>query len=373
MNISLYIASGGSGDLISAIALSEARNDSALFSSVVWERASLDPHVGPRGMNDIFGLAKESERRLISGKSFIPGGWSPLPQLVEETGIPVFYLDATLGSTGVARQISDLCIAYSIDVVYLVDTGGDVIASGREPGLRSPAIDTLLLAACVESGMPSLVTVIGSGLDGELTSTELASAKKELAPYSEELLPDHIAGRTYSKLSWFPSEASLMTLLAVGGVHGAVDIKSGIDPVRLDEKCAIATNYRTNKVAARNRMVDSIRGSKNFIDVDSALVRFGCTSELSKERKYDINRKSRLIKTISKLDAEAIFDSVNTSATHISLRRIGEILGANKKSGLDSLDKILRSVLENDYLKPILHLDTFRHMSKNCFSGEEKE
>jgi len=54
--------------------------------------------------------------------------------------------------------------------------GGDVIAEGDEPGLRSPLCDAVMLAAggrLSTSGQPVLLGVFGIGCDAELTPDEV--------------------------------------------------------------------------------------------------------------------------------------------------------------------------------------------------------
>ena len=65
-----------------------------------------------------------------------------------------------------------------------VDVGGDLLAHGDEPGLRSPLCDALMLAAAArlaDAGVPVLTAVFGVGCDGELTPAEVFARIAEVA------------------------------------------------------------------------------------------------------------------------------------------------------------------------------------------------
>ena len=63
-----------------------------------------------------------------------------------------------------------------VDLVVFVDVGGDVLAEGAEPGLRSPLCDAVMLAVAgrlARAGRPVLIGVFGTGCDAELTTAEV--------------------------------------------------------------------------------------------------------------------------------------------------------------------------------------------------------
>ena len=62
-------------------------------------------------------------------------------------GSPTVLIDITGGAAGAAEGIAAAADLLGCDLVVYVDVGGDVIASGSEPGLGSPLCDALMLAA----------------------------------------------------------------------------------------------------------------------------------------------------------------------------------------------------------------------------------
>src|SRR3990172_7350248 len=71
-----------------------------------------------------------------------------------------------------------------IDLLVGLDVGGDSLAQGYEPGLRSPLADSIMLAAFAEleqRGQRALWGVFGYGSDGELSVDEIEMALSQLA------------------------------------------------------------------------------------------------------------------------------------------------------------------------------------------------
>src|SRR5436853_545165 len=70
-------------------------------------------------------------------------------------------------------------------LVLGVDVGGDVLAAGPEPGLRSPVADALMLAAFSQLAdeIPCLWGVFGYGSDAELTPVEIDQALSVVAEH----------------------------------------------------------------------------------------------------------------------------------------------------------------------------------------------
>ncbi|MET7339491.1 DUF1152 domain-containing protein [Nonomuraea sp. NPDC005650] len=348
----LCVASGGSGDLIAAWALSQlpSLDQTIAFAAPVWERSALDPRPGPRGPGDLSGLVRDPRGRRIAPTTSLPGGWSPLPRFVEVSGSDVFFLDVTEGVENLGRQLARLCAQTEVDVIELVDVGGDVLATGDEPGLRSPALDAVLLAACDASGIEAVVTVVGAGLDGELSPAELRRAQAELPLINEQVIPRSVARRTYADLAWFPSEASLMMLLACQGLVATVDIKAGLDPVVLDRDASIARTYLLRAVARRSRLVRTVRNATSFEEVDVALSNAGQVSELAGERLF-VKRNAALPSPSEVSTALAHLDG---QVTHTSLRRCARIFGASSRAQVDALDAMIRRSFAAAYRKPLV-------------------
>ena len=70
------------------------------------------------------------------------------------------------------------------DLLVGIDVGGDSLAEGHEPGLRSPLADSIMLAAWAElerRGRRTIWGVFGYGSDGELTVDEIEGALTRVA------------------------------------------------------------------------------------------------------------------------------------------------------------------------------------------------
>ncbi|NUW30540.1 DUF1152 domain-containing protein [Nonomuraea sp. SMC257] len=348
----LCVASGGSGDLIAAWALSQlpSLDRTIAFAAPIWERSILDPHPGPRGPEDLSGLGPDPRGWLISPATSLPGGWSPLPKFVEVSGAEVFFLDVTVGVEELGRQLSTLCDHAQIDLIELVDVGGDVLATGDESGLRSPALDALLLAACDVSGLKAVVTVVGAGLDGELSLRELRQAHSELPLINERVIPRSVASRTYGDLAWFPSEASLMMLLGSQGLIATVDIKAGLAPVVLDRGAAIARTYPLEDVVRRSRLAQAVRHAASFDEVGAALSRAGQISEIASERMFV--KRDATPPTVA--EVSAMLAQLDNRVTHTSLRRCASIYGASNRAHIDALDAKIRRNFAAAYHKPLV-------------------
>ncbi|MER7950411.1 DUF1152 domain-containing protein [Streptomyces sp. NPDC096079] len=232
----LLIAAGGGGDAITAAmvhaALHGARTP-ALVLTYAWERLAVDPVPGPRGTADFIALDRPAPHlALVTSRSAprAPAG-SLLPRLAGSLRPALGLLDPYGGVAGLARQIEAAARWCDADRVDLVDVGGDIVARGDEPTLRSPLGDALALAACAAAGLPTTVYVAGPSLDNEVPRAVLAPRLGEpafaLAPEdTDDVLP---------VFDWHPSEAGAMLVAAARGVRGVCGTRDAPAPVLLDD------------------------------------------------------------------------------------------------------------------------------------------
>jgi hypothetical protein len=179
----------------------------AQVATFAWDRLLVDPVPGPRDPSWFDGLVPIGRRNYqVTPQSTVraPGG-SLLPRLAGELPARLYLLDPRAGAEGLRAQLADLADALDVDRVQVVDAGGDVLAAGHEPGLRSPLADALALAAADGIGYPTGVLVAGLGLDGELPEGELLGRCAALhgRPVAR-LTAEHVAGYR-SVLDWHPS------------------------------------------------------------------------------------------------------------------------------------------------------------------------
>ncbi|WP_158675588.1 DUF1152 domain-containing protein [Nocardia stercoris] len=228
MRRTLAIAAGGGGDAVTAAILARTladQRDIVAIMSWSWDRLMIDPTPGPRGRNDFIGLTDHGGIAQVTPQSRLRGpGRSTLVRLAAEVQLPLLLLDGARGAVGLGEQFRTAAQVFGADELIIVDVGGDVVASGHEPGLRSPLADSLVVAGAERSGVPAEVVVTGLGLDAELTMGE---ARAALAARGGELLPAVVSaadaapfGRVWD---WHPSEANGMLSVAAVGWRGVVE------------------------------------------------------------------------------------------------------------------------------------------------------
>ena len=105
--------------------------------------------------------------------------------------------------------------ALDTDLLVGLDVGGDSLAQGQEPGLRSPLADSIMLAALAElerRGRRTIWGVFGYGSDGELTVDEIELALSKLGAAGALLgawsLTPKIAAELEAVIKTVPTEAS---------------------------------------------------------------------------------------------------------------------------------------------------------------------
>ena len=173
----LYVAAGGGGDALAASIIHRALGgrDPAVIATYAWERLAVDPVPGPRGADDFVGLERLGQGTYAITPTTTPKtpSGSTLPRLAAEIGDGLELLDPTHGAVGMQGQLNELIDLYQPTHVDVVDVGGDALATGHEPGLRSPLADALALAACARIRVQTHLLVAGPGLDGELSETDV--------------------------------------------------------------------------------------------------------------------------------------------------------------------------------------------------------
>src|SRR5262245_47827443 len=141
-----------------------------MIATYAWDRLLIDPLPGPRSPDDFAGLSRVSKRSyaVTADSRPIPPAGSTLPRLSADLGIPLIILDPRRGARGLTDQVGELADRVSAEMIELVDVGGDILAHGDEPNLRTPLADALVLAACSRLPLQVTVTIAGPGVDGEL-------------------------------------------------------------------------------------------------------------------------------------------------------------------------------------------------------------
>ncbi|MEU6238932.1 DUF1152 domain-containing protein [Kitasatospora sp. NPDC047058] len=281
----IVIAAGGGGDPIAAAMVGTALYGSVepvLVLTYSWERLTVDPLPGPRGRADFAGL--ESPRPhldLVTGSTTPVGAaGSSLPRLAADLGTALGLLDPSEGTAGLARTIraaADYCGVGHVDVV---DVGGDILAAGDEPTLRSPLGDALVLAACARTGLAADVWIAGPALDRELPERDLFARLPEPA----FALTDAHVRPVRRAFGWHPSEASAMLAAAARGVRGLCGIRDVGDPVRLDGRSAGVHRLPLGQALALNPLAGRLADCATLDEAERASLAVCGFSEIARER-----------------------------------------------------------------------------------------
>lgn len=238
------VAAGGGGDALAAAMLHAAQHgdEPALILTYAWDRLMIDPLPGPRRVDDFTNLHQAAPDVLVFRPDTrpVPPAGSTLPQLAGAVRPEVALLDPYAGAVGMTAQINAAIRYTGADSIEIIDVGGDVLARGDEPGLRSPLADALTLAACADAEVPATVVVAGPGLDGELPEPDLLA---RLGAPAFQITAEH-ASPFLPVFAWHPSEATALLAAAAHGIRGTCEVREAGLLVRLTN--ASANTYRVD-------------------------------------------------------------------------------------------------------------------------------
>ncbi|MEO6859768.1 MAG: DUF1152 domain-containing protein, partial [Solirubrobacteraceae bacterium] len=179
----LVIGMGGGGDVVGALASAEFSRlyDGAepIIGGLTWERRPIDPVPGPRRVEEIVDAEPLADGVLLAGPSTrvrereVYFGESRMAAFLKE---PTVLVAIDAGPAQIAAGLAAAGERLGADLILFVDVGGDVLARGDEPGLRSPLCDAVMLAAAAQlaqDGVSVLLGIFGIGCDAELTNQEV--------------------------------------------------------------------------------------------------------------------------------------------------------------------------------------------------------
>jgi hypothetical protein len=293
----LVIGVGGGGDVVGALAVGrflEFCDVEFILGGLSWERSVIDPLPGPRMLSEV-----ENVRVLH------PYAWMANPQSRTHTG--VFFAESKMAAAlgheillvdingGVKGAVEGLEIAlkeFEADLLVGLDVGGDSLAQGGEPGLRSPLADAIMLAAFTELERRrhrTLWGVFGYGSDGELTVDEIELALNKLAAAGALLgawsLTRKVAAELEEVIKTVPTEASAIPVQCFHGAWGESKIRSGQRSVKLTPLTALTFFLSTRALyETLSRPAQAVRGSATLEEANDALHAIGINTELDLER-----------------------------------------------------------------------------------------
>ncbi len=294
----LVIGMGGGGDVVGALASAEHARiyDGAepLVGGLTWERRPIDPVPGPRRAEEIEGGQTLAPGVLLAGPSTRVRGreiYFAESRMAAFLGRPTLLVAIDDGPAAIAESLAGALAQLRADLLLFVDVGGDVLAQGDEPGLRSPLSDAIMLAAAHhlhEAGHPVLLGIFGIGCDAELTASEVMTQLAEVAAFDGLAgvrgLTDPVAQRLEAAMELVVTEASAQAVRAFRGVSGPVTIRGGTRTLQLS-CAAAATFYLDAEVTFQTaaRLARAVAAATSLTAANGILRGLGVRSELDLE------------------------------------------------------------------------------------------
>jgi hypothetical protein len=303
----LVIGIGGGGDVVGALATAELMrlHDGAdpVVGGLTWERGPIDPSPGPRRLEEIEGAQVLAPGILLAGPRTRVRDRDVLfaeSRMAEYLGRCTLLVDITEGPAAIASGLSGAADSLGCDQLVFIDVGGDVLAAGDEPGLRSPLCDAVMLAAgehLVRAGRSVLLGIFGIGCDAELTSAEVLDRIALVAGVgglcgARGLTPS-VADALEGAIRLVPTEASAQAVRGFRGASGTATIRGGQRSFELSTVAAV-TFYLdvTRSVEAAGPLAAAVMDAGSLEEANDVLRRLGVRSELDLER--DVAEKRRI-------------------------------------------------------------------------------
>ncbi|MFI6644685.1 DUF1152 domain-containing protein [Streptomyces sp. NPDC050504] len=344
----LIVAAGGGGDAVAAALLYTALYDDehqAVILTYSWDRLLIDPLPGPRGADAFTGLERITQSvGAVTAKTrpVSPAG-STLPRLAAELPHTLALLDPYRGAEGITRQLEELVSCLAPVSIDLLDVGGDILARGDEPTLKSPLADALTLAACGRLDAPVRLLIAGPGLDGEIPPADLRPLFGSLV---HTFTPQDVK-TIDSILEWHPSEVTAMLAATARGTRGTCEVRDTGLPVPLTDEGPTLHEVDLERALNHNALARAIMPTSTLDEAEAYSRKICGFSEIDYERDKALRRKhpqpteldpALILSRYDRFAAEARA----RGATHTTLRRIAETLPLDG-SQLDELRQLLVS------------------------------
>lgn len=339
----LLIAAGGGGDAIAAAIIHRqlcGNDHQPNIATYSWDRLIVDPVPGPRDPSWFHHTEPVGQHTVaITPASTVrPPGNSLLPRLSADLATPLYLLDPRGGAVGMRRQLTELVGILDVEHVHLVDVGGDILARGDEPELRSPLADTLTLTAAYNIGAPVDVFVTGAGLDGELDADHVNRIVDDLHGHHAWLTLTADTVQPYRPiLDWHPSEATGLLITAALGFHGTVEIRDAGLTVKLTPASCAVHRCRPDSILAHNQFAACMTSATNLRQAENAVEKEGRDSELRHER--------------AKASSRIPVRKAKNTPTSDLVRELDQYCKAAQKRGVDALTlRRAAELLDVEYL-----------------------
>ena len=293
----LVVGVGGGGDVVGALAAARFLQFCGLeyvLGGLSWERSVFDPVPGPRMLSEVenvrplhaYAWMANSQSRTQTGVFFAESKMAAI------LGQEILLVDINGAVDGVVDGLEAAMKELKTDLIVGLDVGGDSLAQGNEPGLRSPLADAIMLAAYAElekRGHRTFWAVFGYGSDGELSVSEIESALNKLAAAGGLLgawsLTPKVATELENVIKTVPTEASAIPVHCFRGAWGESKIRGGQRSVKLTPLTALTFFLTTTSLYdTLSRPAQAVRQCASLEKANDALHAIGIKTELDLER-----------------------------------------------------------------------------------------
>ncbi len=365
----LVVAGGGGGDALAALMIARTLHlDPArtAYATIVWERTMYDAQPGPRSPEDFSDIESVGQynHRIGPDSALVPPSQTFVPRLAEAFGVRYYLMDIARGAQYVQQQIAELHTRLDFNTILVVDVGGDILARGDEPNLRSPTADSLTLAGMHNAPADVYVAVSGLGLDGELTEEDLADVERDLSVdttyAAPTAIPSEVAADYIDVFQWLPSEVSGMTCAAALGYRGTAEIRSSGLRIDLSDDSPRIRIYTYKDVLQRNAVAQAALETTSLHEAAEVVSSFGLTPEMTYERRS----AERLAKQVEAKNGSYTPDAwaaelerygasvQEDNVSYLSARRIARVLGLDR-SRLDQFTTYLADTYPDRFEPPV--------------------
>ncbi|WP_439811675.1 DUF1152 domain-containing protein [Streptomyces sp. P9-2] len=354
----LIVAAGGGGDAVAAAMLHAALygdEDQAVILTYAWDRLLVDPVPGPRGADNFTGLEPLTHSVWsvpAKAQPIAPAG-STLPRLAAELPHTFALLDPHHGAEGITRQLEELADHLAPTSIDLLDVGGDILARGDEPTLKSPLADALTLAACCQVNAPIRLLIAGPGLDGEIPPDDLRPLLGALVHTFTAKDVETIG----NVLEWHPSEATAMLAATARGARGICEVRDAGLPVPLTDEGPTVHEVDLDDAVSRNSLARAIMTTATLEEAEAYSREICGFSEIDYERNKAAWLTEQRPTKLDPADVLSRLDEFQTEArargvTHTTFRHITEALNL-RGSQRDELRQILIGSRPEQYAAPL--------------------
>ncbi|MFD4876042.1 DUF1152 domain-containing protein [Streptomyces sp. NPDC058420] len=356
----LIVAAGGGGDAVAAAMLHAALygdEDQAVILTYAWDRLLVDPVPGPRRPSDFTGLELLTQSVWSVPAEALPiaPAGSTLPRLAAELPHTFALIDPQHGTEGITRQLEELVSHLEPTSIDLLDVGGDILARGDEPTLKSPLADALTLAACCQVNAPIRLLVAGPGLDGELPISQVHGL---LGPLVHTFTAKD-AEPVSSILEWHPSEATGMLAATARGVRGVCEVRDAGLPIPLTDDGPTVHEVDLDDALSRNELARAILSTTTLDEAETHSREICGYSEIDYERNKAAWLKDQ---QAEKLDPDTVLcqldqfenEAKSRGVTHTTFRHLTEVLNLNG-SQREELRQLLITSRPSQHAAPLWH------------------